>query len=305
MQRFLSRLCTSLLVLWIVATATFLLMHLLPGDPFTGERALPAATLERLHAHYHLDRPLVMQYCYYLQNLVKGDLGFSLKYPGRSVTSFIVQGFPLSALLGMLALLVALPCGILLGAWAALRPRSAFLNGFALLGLSLPNFMLAAGLQYLFAIRFPLLPLAQWGGPSHLILPILSLALLPTAFVARLMRTSALEVLQQDYVKSAYAKGLSTFALLRRHLLRNALLPIVTYLGTIAANVLTGSFLIEKLFAIPGLGQWFVQSIFDRDYPVIMGITLFYAALLLALFALLDLLYLCIDPRLLRRSSCA
>ncbi|MBS0624311.1 MAG: ABC transporter permease [Verrucomicrobia bacterium] len=276
-------------------------MKALPGDPFTQEKALPKEILQSLKTHYKLDAPLLTQYGNYLFSLIKGDLGPSFKYKNRSVNEIIKTGFPISLTLGLEAACLALLAGIFLGTIAALRHRKwqdyvAML--LAVLGISLPSFILAAFLQYLFAIKLDLFPVARWGTWQQSVLPALSLAALPTAFIARLIRSNLLEVLNQDYIKLAKAKGLSNMRIILKHALRNAALPVMTYLGMLAVNILTGSFVIEKIFGIPGLGQWFVNSVTNRDYTTIMGLTIFYSLILLAASFLTDIAYVWIDPRI-------
>ncbi len=295
------RLLSNFLALFLIVTVTFCLMKAIPGDPFTQEKALTKEILEQLHHHYHLDDPLHKQYLHYLKSIALFDLGPSFKYKARSVNEIIKSGFPVSALLGTQALLVALVFGTLLGTLAALKQnlwQDYLAMILAVISISVPSFILAAFLQYIFAIKLDFFPVARWGSFSQSILPTLSLAALPTAFIARLIRASMVEVLSMDYIKTARSKGISEKLVLARHGLRNSLLPVVAYLGTLTANILTGSFVIEKIFGIPGLGQWFVNSIANRDYTVIMGITVFYGFLLLTTIFLVDLLYGWIDPRI-------
>jgi oligopeptide transport system permease protein len=276
-------------------------MKAIPGDPFTQEKALPKEILDALYEHYHLNDPWYKQYGNYLVSIVKGDLGPSFKYKGRTVNDIIKSGFPVSATLGLEALLISTVLGISFGIIAALKQGKwqDYLAMFmAVLGISLPSFILAATLQYFFSIKLDLLPVARWGTFQQSILPALSLAAWPTAFIARLTRANMIEVLSMDYIKTAQAKGVGTFAVIFRHALRNSLLPIVTYLGTLTANIMTGSFIIEKIFGIPGLGQWFINSISNRDYTVIMGLTVFYSIILLSAIFMVDLLYGWIDPRI-------
>jgi oligopeptide transport system permease protein len=292
---------TLLLSLWCVVTGTFLLMHAIPGDPFIGDRVIPQEVLDSLYAHFGLDQPLWVQYLRYLQGLLHGELGPSIVYPGRSVNQFIAEGFPVSARLGLQALFLAIPSGILLGTWAALK-RGQWQDTTAMvistLGVSIPNFVLSTLLQYLFSIKLHLLPVARWGSFDHTILPTLALAALPTAFIARLTRSNMVEVLQQDYIRTAQAKGLPLFQIALRHGLRNALLPVITYLGPVTSHILTGTFMIEKIFAIPGLGQWMIHSINGRDYPMILGLTVFFSSFLMLSLFLVDLAYSWLDPRI-------
>lgn len=297
----IKRLLSTLLSLFVIISVTFFLMKAIPGDPFTEEKALPPEVLHSLYEHYRLNDPLFVQWGHYLLSILKWDLGPSFKYKGRSVNEIIRTSFPVSALLGAEALLIALPLGLFLGTLGALyknRWQDLLTTAIAILGLSIPSFILAAFLQYLLAIKWDLLPVARWGTFEQSILPALALSALPLAFIARLTRTKMLEVLGMDYVKAAKAKGLSPNRVLFHHMLRNAILPQVSYLGTLTANILTGSFIIEKIFGIPGLGQWFINSITNRDYTVIMGVTVFYSIFLLGCTWLADLLYLLIDPRI-------
>lgn len=290
-----------LLSLWIVATATFFLMHSIPGDPFTSDQALPKEILQSMQAHYGLDKPLFIQYINYMKGLSTFTLGPSIKYQDRQVVEIIQEGFPISCYLGLLALSISLILGLTLGALSAIfhgRWQDKVLMIFSVLGLSIPSFILGTFLQYLFAMKLNLLPVARWGSFAHTILPALSLAALPTAFIARLSRTSMIEVLGQDYIQTAKSKGLSTVLIITRHVMRNALLPVFAYLGPLTASILTGGFAVEKIFGIPGLGQWFVISIANRDYTVIMGLTLFYSAFLLTTVLIMDIISSLLDPRI-------
>lgn len=276
-------------------------MRAVPGDPFAQEKAVPEEILKAMYSHYKLDKPWYVQYGNYLYSVATWDLGPSFKYPGRSVNQIINQGFPISAELGLEALLIALVAGMILGTISAYYqgkwPDYAVMI-VATLGLSVPSFILAACLQYGFAMKWHLLPVARWGTFAQSILPSISLAALPAAFIARLIRANLVEVLQLDYIKMARAKGISNSIILVRHALRNALLPVVSYFGPLIANVLTGSFVVEQIFGIPGLGQWFVTSITNRDYTVIMGTTVFYSIILLLAVFFMDLVYGWLDPRI-------
>lgn len=276
-------------------------MHAIPGDPFVQDKAIPEEILDALRAHYGLDKPLLSQFFTYLQGVFEFNLGPSFKYEGRTVNDIISQGFPVSCLLGLEALVFALIGGIGLGALSALKHRTLIDYAsmvIAVIGISIPSFLLATLLQYLLAMKLDLLPVARWGSFAQTLMPALSLAALPLAFIARLTRASMIEVLQQDYILTAKSKGLSSLQILCHHVLRNALLPIISYLGPLTAGMMTGSFAIEKIFGIPGLGQWFVSSIANRDYTVIMGLTLFYSALLLGCVFIVDILYCVINPRI-------
>lgn len=302
MIRYLIKKALILLIsLWCVVTGTFFLMHAIPGDPFIGERVIPQEVLKSLYAYFGLDQPLYIQYLKYLKGLLHGELGPSIVYQGRSVNQFIAEGFPISAQLGLQALLIAIPSGIFLGTWAAMK-RGQWQDSTAMIistiGVSVPNFVLSSLLQFLFCIKLHLLPVARWGDFEHTILPTLALAALPTAFIARLTRSNMVEVLQQDYIRTALAKGLPLFQISLRHGLRNAILPVITYLGPVTTQILTGSFMIEKIFAIPGLGQWMIHSINGRDYPMIMGLTVFFSGFLMITMFIVDLLYTLLDPRI-------
>lgn len=289
------------LSLFIVTTLTFFLMHAIPGDPFVQERAIPEEILKSLHKHYGLDQPLFVQYGKFLNGVLHFELGPSFKYEGRTVNQIIAEGFPVSFCLGMEALFVAIFGGIVLGSIAALnhlRWQDHLTMVIAVIGISVPSFILASFLQYFLAMKLDLLPVARWGDFSQTIMPTLSLAALPMAFIARLTRANMVEVMQQDYILTAKSKGLNSFQIIFRHVTRNALLPVVTYLGPLTAAILTGSFAIEKIFGIPGLGHWFVTSITNRDYTVIMGTTVFYSAILILCVFIVDILYCFIDPRI-------
>jgi len=298
---FFKRLGFNLIALWVIVTLTFFLMKAIPGDPFAQEKALPKEILDALYKHYKLDQPLYKQYLSYLKSIVTWNLGPSFKYKTRTVNEIIKSGFPISAILGLEAMLLAIFFGITFGSLAAIKKNrwqdySAMVG--ASLGISVPHFILAAFLQYFLAIKLDLFPVARWGTWQQTILPAISLAALPTAFIARLTRSNLIEVLEKDYIKTAYAKGLNKYKILIKHGLRNAILPVITYLGTLSVNILTGSFVIEKIFGIPGLGQWFINSVMNRDYTVIMGLTVFYSILLLSATFMIDLLYGIIDPRI-------
>ena len=290
-----------LISLFLITSITFFLMHSIPGDPFIQDKAIPEEILQSLHKHYGLDQPLHIQYFKFLRGVLTGNLGPSFKYEGRMVTEIIFDGFPISFTLGIEALLISLASGITLGSFAALY-RSKWQDHFsmilAVLWISVPSFVLATILQYIFSMRLNILPVARWGTFAHSILPALSLAALPTAVIARLTRANMAEVLEQDFVLTARSKGLSPLTIVCHHVLRNSFLPILTYLGPLTAAILTGSFAVEKIYGIPGLGQWFVNSIMNRDYTVIMGVTLFYSALLIFWVFIIDLLYTFIDPRI-------
>ncbi|MCI4135728.1 dipeptide ABC transporter permease DppB [Bacillus vallismortis] len=285
----------------VITTLTFVLMKVIPGSPFNEERGTNEAVQKNLEAYYHLDDPLIFQYIIYLKSIITFDFGPSIKKPSDSVNDMLERGFPVSFELGMTAIVIAVISGLVLGVIAALR-RNGFLDyaamSLAVLGISIPNFILATLLIQQFAVNLKLFPAATWTSPIHMVLPTAALAVGPMAIIARLTRSSMVEVLTQDYIRTAKAKGLSPFKIIVKHALRNALMPVITVLGTLVASILTGSFVIEKIFAIPGMGKYFVESINQRDYPVIMGTTVFYSVILIIMLFLVDLAYGFLDPRI-------
>lgn len=294
------RLGGAIIILWVIITVTFALMHAIPGGPFTTEKKLPPQVKASIEAKYHLDDPVWKQYGDYLGGVITGDLGPSYKYDGRSVNDIISDAFPISAQLGLLSLMVAVAGGIAAGAISAMRPNGIVDYAVTILstiGISVPTFIIGAVLVYVVGFELGWFPVALWRGPSYMVLPVLTLAAQPMAFIARLTRSGLLDVYQQEYIRTARAKGLSSWTILTRHALGNAILPVITYLGPLAASLLTGSFIVETIFAIPGLGQYFVTSIYNRDYTVILGITIFYSALVVFLNILVDMIYPLIDPR--------
>ena len=294
------RLGGAIIILWVIITVTFALMHAIPGGPFTTEKKLPPQVKASIEAKYHLDDPVWKQYGDYLGGVITGDLGPSYKYEGRSVNDIISEAFPISAQLGLLSLMVAVVGGIAAGAISAMRPNGIVdyaVTVLSTIGISVPTFIIGAVLVYVVGFELGWFPVALWRGPSYMVLPVLTLAAQPMAFIARLTRSGLLDVYQQEYIRTARAKGLSSWTILTRHALGNAILPVITYLGPLAASLLTGSFIVETIFAIPGLGQYFVTSIYNRDYTVILGITIFYSALVVFLNILVDMIYPLIDPR--------
>jgi len=295
------RLINSIIVLWIVMTVTFLLMHAIPGGPFTAEKNLPPAVQANIEARYKLNDPLSTQYMDYVENILHGDLGPSFKYVGRSVNDIIGESFPVSFELGMEAILISLLLGIPAGVLAAYRRNNwqdRTVNLLTTIGIAVPGFVLAALMVEIFAMKLGLLPAAMWIDWKSRILPAFALAAMPMAFITRLTRSSMLEVLGQDYIKTAKAKGLGTTYILFKHALPNALIPVVTYIGPMVASILTGSFVIETIFAIPGLGSYFVTSIYNRDYTVILGVTIFYSAIIILMNMIVDIIYPMLDPRI-------
>lgn len=297
----IKRIFNAFIVLWIVITITFFLMHAIPGGPFTAEKSLPPYVLHSIEERYKLNDPLYKQYGDYLCNLVQGDLGPSFKYPGRSVNDIIKDGFPVSFKLGIEAILIATIIGIPAGILAGVKKdkwQDRAVNFFTTLGVAVPSFVVAALLIYVLSTKLHLLPAAMWNGWRYEIMPALALSGMPMSFIARLTRSSMLDILSQDYIKTARAKGLSWSKVLIKHALPNSLIPVVTYLGPMTASILTGSFVIETIFAIPGLGQYFVTSIYNRDYTVILGVTIFYSVIVIVLSMVVDLLYPLLDPRI-------
>lgn len=297
----LKRLLISVLTLFIIATITFFLMHTVPGGPFIGEKPLSKVALENLNKKYGLDKPVPVQYVNYLKNAIRGDLGTSLTKLGQSVSGTIIRAFPVSLRLGLFSMFISTTIGVLFGVIAALKhgkweDRAVMLT--ATLGIAVPSFVVATVSIIIFSVQLKVLPAYGFDRFSQYIMPGFALSFSSLSFMARLMRSSMLDVIHQDYIKTARAKGLKTHIVIFKHALRNAILPIVTYIGPLAAGILTGSFVIEKIFNIPGLGRYFVESITQRDYPTILGVTVFYGAFLIAMNFLVDLSYGIIDPRI-------
>lgn len=268
---------------------------------FYGRKIFAPYVLHSIEERYKLNDPLYKQYGDYLCNLVQGDLGPSFKYPGRSVNDIIKDGFPVSFKLGIEAILIAIIIGIPAGILAGVKKdkwQDRAVNFFTTLGVAVPSFVVAALLIYVLSTKLHLLPAAMWNGWRYEIMPALALSGMPMSFIARLTRSSMLDILSQDYIKTARAKGLSWSKVLIKHALPNSLIPVVTYLGPMTASILTGSFVIETIFAIPGLGQYFVTSIYNRDYTVILGVTIFYSVIVIVLNMVVDLLYPLLDPRI-------
>ncbi|WP_219836618.1 ABC transporter permease [Paenibacillus sp. R14(2021)] len=287
--------------LLILATATFFLMNAVPGDPFTQEKAIPPEIKANIMAHYGLDKPLGVQYLIYMEKLLQFDLGLSMKSQNRTVTSIITDSFGTSLKIGAIAVVISVIIGIYLGMMAALRHRKLVDNSamfLAVIGISVPNFVIGSMIQYFLAVKVPIFHVAGLEGPLDYVLPTIALSTLPIAFIARLTRSSMLEVLTSDYIRTAKAKGLTPSAILWQHGLRNGILPVVTYLGPMTANIITGSVVVEQIFGLPGLGAYFVDSVINRDYTLIMGITIFYAVILMAARFVTDILYIIVDPRI-------
>ncbi|MCA1320079.1 ABC transporter permease [Bacillus tianshenii] len=297
----LQRILYMIITLFLIASFTFFLMKLMPGTPFTMQEKMTEAQKAILFAKYGLDDPVPVQYAKYILSLAQGDLGISFQYDNRSVTDLIMQRIGPSAQLGFQAMVVGTLIGIFLGVVAALRQNTWVDYGstvLAVLGKSIPSFVFAGLLQYYIAVKLGWFPVAFWNGWEYTVLPTIALSMFPIAISARFMRTEMIEVLGSDYITLARAKGASSFDIAFKHALRNALIPVVTVLGPLAVSLMTGTLVIEKIFAVPGLGEQFVRSITTNDYPVIMGTTLFFAALFILIVLIVDILYGVIDPRI-------
>lgn len=290
-----------LITLFIVISVTFFLIKILPGTPFSNPEKLSEQQLVLMNAKYGLDQPVALQYVKYLGNLVTGDLGPSYQYEGRSVNSIIGGRIGPSALIGLQALVFGTLIGLILGIVSALKHNSFLDYGsvfIAVLGMSVPSFVFAALMQYYIGVKLGWLPVALWKGYEYTIMPSVALSVIVIATVARFIRTEMLEVLGQDYIITAKAKGISETAVVIKHVIRNAMIPVVTMLGPLAVAIMTGTLVIEKIFAVPGLGEQFTKSVLVNDYSVIMGITLMYSALFIGVVFLVDILYGMIDPRI-------
>ena len=301
----LKRLIQGVFTVWFIATATFFAMHNVPGDPLLNDRAMTPAIRANVEAKYGLDKPLTTQYVIYLSNLVRGDFGISFTQENREVNDIIREHFPVSAILGILAVMFAAAGGVLWGALTALyrnRMPDYIIMFLVILGISVPSFVVAA-LSQLALVNFnsfagrTVLPVAGWGTIYHMIVPAMVLGLGTMAYLTRLMRSSMLEIISSDYVRTAKAKGLPPARIFTKHQLRNAILPVVTVLGPAIAAITTGGFVVELVFAIPGLGRYFVQAVQQLDYTVIMGTTVFYGAFLVFMVIVVDVIYGLIDPR--------
>lgn len=307
------RISASFVTILLIITITFLLLHKLPGDPFEGEKAIPPQIKANLMQKYNLDKPIGVQYATYLKQLSKGDLGLSMKEKGRTINSVIKETFPVSADLGLRAIAFGLVFGIPLGIFSALF-RNKLIDRvsmlIAVIGISVPSFIIAGVLQ-LYAVNIHKgilidklhLPISKilligWDNPVKKILPVIALGLFIVAQVARLMRSKMIEIMNQDYIKLAVAKGVSPTGIVLKHALRNAILPIITIISPTIAAVLTGSFVIETMFGIPGLGKYYIGSIIDRDYTMVLGVTIFYATFLIVMMIIMDLVYALVDPKI-------
>lgn len=298
---FLKRVFFGIVTLWLIATITFFLMKLLPGTPYTNAERLSPETIAMLNKQVGLDKPVIVQYGIYLSNLVQGDFGISFQFKNQPVAALLANRIGPSLQLGIQAIIVGTLLGIILGTISAMKQNSwadTLSTLVAILGRSIPNFVFAVLLQYVFAIKLHALPIAKWDGFAYTILPTIALAMSPLADSARFIRTEMVEVMHSDFVELARAKGLSRWEIAFKHGLRNSLIPLMTLLGPLAVALMTGSLVVEKIFAIPGIGEQFVKSITTNDYPTIMAVTIMYSGMLIFVILLVDLLYGIVDPRI-------
>ncbi len=297
----LKRILLAIVTIWAVATLTFFLMNMVPGGPFLSEKAISPQATAALEAKYGLDKPLWQQYLTYMAGASHGDFGDSLKQRGRTVMDIITMKFPVSARVGGVSVLVALLLGVPLGCIAALK-RGKFLDNLisvvSTCGIAVPSVVICTLLLYFFGVRLQILPTMGLTSWKHYVMPVMALAFYPTAYIMRLMRSSMLDVLGQDYMRTAKAKGLAGGKILFKHALRNAILPVITYVGPLLAYTVTGSFVVEKIFTIPGLGGEFISAINGRDYTLIMGTTIFLATLIILMNVVVDIVYKIVDPRI-------
>lgn len=297
----LKRILLAIVTIWAVATLTFFLMNLVPGGPFLSEKAISPQATAALEAKYGLDKPLLQRYVTYMSDAAHGDFGDSLKKRGWTVMSIITTKFPVSARVGGISVLISLILGVTLGSIAALK-RGKFTDSLisvvATCGIAVPSFVICTVLLYTFGVKLKVLPTLGLGSWKNYIMPVAALSFYPTAYIMRLMRSSMLDVLGQDYMRTAKAKGVSGSKQLFKHALRNAILPVVTYVGPMLAYTVTGSFIVEKIFVIPGLGGEFISAIQGRDYTLIMGTTIFLATLIIIMNVVVDIVYKLIDPRI-------
>lgn len=295
------RIGLAIVTIWAVATITFFLMNLVPGGPFLSEKAISPQATAALEAKYGLDKPLFQQYLTYITDALHGDFGDSLKQRGRTVMDIIKMKFPVSARVGGVSVLVSLILGVPLGCIAALK-RGKFADSLisvvATCGIAVPSFVICTLLLYFFGVKLQILPTMGLTTAKHYVMPVMALAFYPTAYIMRLMRSSMLDVLGQDYMRTAKAKGLAGGKILFKHALRNAILPVITYVGPLLAYTVAGSFVVEKIFTIPGLGGEFIAAINGRDYTLIMGTTIFLATLIILMNVVVDIVYKLVDPRI-------
>jgi len=297
----IKRIAMAIVTIFAVATVTFFVMNMVPGGPFMAEKAISPQAQAALNEKYGLDKPLSVQYTTYMKDILHGNLGLSVKQRGRTVNMIIGTKFPVSARIGGMAILAAVMIGVPLGSIAAFK-RGTMIDNiiivFSTCGIAVPSFVVCTILMYILSLKLGLLPTYGLGSWKNYIMPVMALALYPSSYISRLMRSSMLDVMGQDYMRTARAKGLSQLVSIFKHALRNAILPVVTYLGPLLAYTVTGSFIVEKIFTIPGLGSEFIGSITGRDYPLIMGTTIFLATLMVIMNVLVDVAYKFIDPRI-------
>ncbi|ENZ01910.1 hypothetical protein HMPREF1092_01144 [Clostridium thermobutyricum] len=295
------RILISIVTIWVVVTLTFFLIRLMPGGPFDGEK-VTAEMKEILNEKYGLDKPIGEQYKIYMSNLLKGDLGESMQFRGRQVSETIKYSFPKSAKLGIVAVIVSLITGVLLGIVSALKSGKwpdRLCMFIATLGITIPSFVISSLLIYVLVVKLKIIPTAiGLDKPVNYIMPVIALAGSSMAFITRLTRSKLIDVLKSDYIRTAKAKGLSGRVVIFKHALRNSLIPIVTYMGPLIAGILTGSFVVEKIFGIPGLGNEFVSTITSRDYTMLLGVVIFFSTLIVVCNLIVDILYVIIDPRI-------
>lgn len=297
----IKRIGYAILTIFLISVITFSLMNMIPGGPFLSEKAVSPATTEALKVKYGLDKPLPIQYLNYMGNLLKGDFGLSLKQLGRTANDIIFSTFPVSAKLGGISVIVALILGISMGSIAALNRGKwgdHLLMVVSTLGIAVPGFVVATFLMMYFGVALHWLPTIGLKTPLHYILPVATLAFYPMAYITRLMRSSMLDALDQDYIRTARAKGVGGFSMLFKHAMKNAIIPIITYVGPMLAYTVTGSFVVEKIFTIPGLGREFINCITGRDYPMVMSTTIFLSVLLVFMNVIVDICYKLVDPRI-------
>ncbi|MEQ1666673.1 MAG: ABC transporter permease, partial [Bdellovibrionales bacterium] len=297
----LKRIGQTAFVLWVIASLTFVLLRIIPGGPFDQEKALAPAVKAAIEAKYNLQAPLFTQYLTYLGGILKGDLGSSYKYLGREVSEIVLESFPTSFQLGIFSLFLAYLIGIPAGVFAAANHntwKDSTTMILAISSVSLPSFLVAAIAITVFSFGLDILPVALWDGPIYFIMPVFVLGLRPAAIIARLTRASVLDVIRSDYIRTARAKGLSEGTILYKHVLKNSLIPVLTFSGPLAAGILSGAFIIEHIYNIPGMGKHFIQSVTNRDYPLVLAVTLIFSFMLVISNLIIDILYTYFDPRI-------
>lgn len=297
----LKRIAMGVVVIFLIASITFVLSRILPGGPFDREKPLNEATIANLNKKYNLDKPVMEQYIDYMVDVAQFDFGPSYYYQNETVNDYIDRCFPVSFILGVGAIVVAIVLGIPAGIISALKQngwQDNIIKVLTTILVSLPNFVIASGLMYFLGYKLRILPVAMWGTPAQAVMPTLALAAYPLSYITKMMKSSMLEVMNSDYIRTAKAKGAKQFLIIYKHALKNAVLPVITVLGPMFAGIITGSLVVEKLFVIPGLGEQFSKSIFNRDYPMIMGLTIFYSILLIVMTLIVDIVYAMVDPRI-------